>query len=86
MPSPSSFKPLNDFEFPPPPSNLLDHKEETKIRFQKMMSEEKIDQEEKEDADDLEVEEDAFKPTPKYDEKRFGRMGTKKAYVELLFF
>ena len=50
------------------------------------MSEEKIDQEEKEDADDLEVEEDAFKPTPKYDEKRFGRMGTKKAYVELLVF
>ena len=81
MPPPSSFKPLGEFDFPLPPSNLIDPKEDVRIRFQRKPSEEEIDQEEKEDVDELEVEEDKFKPIPKYDEKKFGRMGTKKAYV-----
>ena len=85
MPSPSSFKPPDDFDFPLPPSNMVDHKEEVKILLQRKKSEEDIDQEEKEDVEDLEVEEDTFKPIPKYDEKRFGRVGTKKAYVEIIF-
>ncbi len=31
------------------------------------------------DEENLEVEEDTFKPLPKYEAKQFGRVGTKKA-------
>ena len=78
MPPPSSFQPLDNFDFPPPPSNMVDHKEKIEIRFGRKKSEE-IVEEETELVDDFEVEEDAFKPIPKYDEKKFGRIGTKKA-------
>ena len=77
MPSPSAFKPLADFEFPPPPSNMVDHKEQVEIRRGRIKSDESMDEEV--DEEDVEIEEDTFRPIPKYDTKQFGRVGTKKA-------
>lgn len=83
MPSPSAFKPLADFEFPPPPSNMVDHKEQVAIRRGRIKSEESVDEEV--DEEHVEIEEDTFRPIPKYDAKQFGRVGTKKAYVHICF-
>ncbi|XP_065060294.1 myosin-IIIb-like [Rhopilema esculentum] len=77
MPSPSSFEPEDEY-FPLPPSSMMSHKENVVIRPLRQPSvEETVEREE--DGDNLEVEEDTFKPKPKYEPNRFGRVGTKKA-------
>eukprot|EP00794_Sanderia_malayensis_P009786 gene9786-10785_t len=79
MPSPTAFKPYEDFSFPPPPSDFLQEKD---AYLQILPSNQHIENGEIDDTiegDDFEAEEDNFKPLPKYDPKQFGRVGTKKA-------